>query len=84
MAKTIEELEDKILSGDFDEYTLNEYNSAIRLDQRKKDIEKAEQFCIKWFENIIALWLQDLRDEPFHTKAINEVKERLHKAMEDK
>ena len=51
--------------------------------QRKRDIEKAEQFCIKWFENIIDLWLTDLRDEPFHTKAVNEVKERLHKSLEE-
>lgn len=38
---TIEELEDKILSGDFDEYTLNNYRSAICSDQREIDIEKA-------------------------------------------
>lgn len=50
MAKTIEELEDEILCGDFDEYTLNKYRTAIQANQRNKDIEKA---C-EWIqENIV-------------------------------
>lgn len=96
MTKIIEEKANKKYNNPVEPYcfeTDNEeqwYRCGLRdgyiegaTEQRKIDIEKAEQFCIKWLEEIIALWLPDLRDETFHTKAVNEVKERLHKAMEE-
>ena len=67
----------------FFECDKHEVFAEIAKDQHKIDTEKAEQFCMKWLEEMIELWLPDLRDEPFHTKAVNEVKERLHKAMEE-
>lgn len=42
------ELECKILDGDFDEYTLDRYNSEIRNDQCNIDIVKACEFLRKY------------------------------------
>lgn len=83
MAKTIEELDDKILSGDFDEYTLNEYNSAIRSDQHKIDIEKACSLTEELVESIVKVLTNnfdiDLDVQTLKTKASND----MRKAMEE-
>lgn len=53
---TIEELENKILDGDFDEYTLDEYRAKICNEQKNRYIDKACEVYRKELEEIINLF----------------------------
>lgn len=52
---TIEELENKILDGDFDEYTLDEYRAKICNEQKNHYINKACEVYRKELSEIISL-----------------------------
>lgn len=52
---TIEELENKILDGDFDEYTLDEYRAKICNEQKNRYINKACEVYLKELSEIISL-----------------------------
>lgn len=52
----MEDLENKILGGDFDEYTLDRYKEAIREEQRKVDYEKAEKVYRKELSDIMNIF----------------------------
>lgn len=50
-------------------------------DQQAIDLANAKSFAKKWLDEIIQLWLPDLKDEPYYTKAQNDIMSKLEKAM---
>lgn len=53
-------------------------------DQRKIDIENAKAFAKKWLDEIIEIYLKDLKDEPFYSQALEHIYAKLEKAMEER
>lgn len=50
-------------------------------DQHAIDLAHAKAFAAKWLDEIINIWLPDLKDEPYHSKALNDIYNKLEKAM---
>lgn len=50
-------------------------------DQQAIDLANAKAFAKKWLDEIINLWLPDLKDEPYYGKALEDIYNKLEKAM---
>lgn len=66
--------------GDLWQYLRHRY-IEIATAQQELDIEKAKDFANKWLDEIIELWLPDLKKEPYRSQAHDNIIAKLTKAM---
>ncbi len=89
MAK-IEERAMSLYPTDSNNVEINRMNAYKRLgylcgatEQLTIDIANAKQFAKKWLDEIIQLWLPDLKDEPYYSAAVQGIYNKLVKAMKN-